>query len=56
MYREFADFVDSAAAAKVNGYLYGCGLLEQVRTELSSLGLSVKGGEHLLSRVRGRRT
>ena len=52
MYPEFAEFVDSAAAAKVNGYLYGCGSLEQVRTELSSLGLSVKGGEHLLSRVR----
>ena len=34
MYPEFADFVDSAAAAKVNGYLYGCGSLEQVRTEL----------------------
>ena len=54
MYPEFAEFVDSAAAAKVNGYLYGCGSLEQVRTELSSLGLSAKGGEHLLSRVRGR--
>ena len=54
MYPEFAAFVDSAAAAKVNGYLYGCGSLEQVRTELSSLGLSPKGGEHLLSRMRGR--
>jgi peptide-methionine (S)-S-oxide reductase len=56
MYPEFADFLDSPAAAKVNGYLYGCGSFEQVRTELSSLGLSVKGGEHLLSRMRGRRT
>jgi peptide-methionine (S)-S-oxide reductase len=55
MYPEFSDLVDSPAAAKVNGYLYGCGSLEQVRTELSSLGLSVKGGERLLSRVRGRR-
>jgi peptide-methionine (S)-S-oxide reductase len=52
MYPRFADFVDSAAAAKVNGYLYGCGSFEQVRTELSSLGLSAKGGERLLSRVR----
>lgn len=54
MYPEFAEFVDSPAAAKVNGYLYGCGSLEQIRTELSSLGLSVKGGEHLLSQVRRR--
>jgi peptide-methionine (S)-S-oxide reductase len=54
MYPEFVEFVDSPAAAKVNGYLHGCGSLEQIRTELSSLGLSVKGGEHLLSRVRGR--
>jgi hypothetical protein len=52
MYPKFADFVDSPAGAKVNGYLYGCGSLGQVRTELSSLGLSAKGGEHLLSRVR----
>lgn len=52
MYPEFSDFVDSPAAAKVNGYLYGCGSLEQVRTELSSLGLSAKGADHLLSRVR----
>jgi peptide-methionine (S)-S-oxide reductase len=52
MYPDFAEFVDSPAAAKVNGYLYGCGSLDQVRTELSSLGLSARGGEHLLSRVR----
>jgi peptide-methionine (S)-S-oxide reductase len=52
MYPVFADFIDSPAAAKVNGYLYGCGSFDQVRTELSSLGLSAKGGEHLLSLVR----
>jgi peptide-methionine (S)-S-oxide reductase len=52
MYPDLADFVDSPAAAKVNGYLYGCGSLAQVRTELSSLGLSAQGAEHLLSRVR----
>jgi peptide-methionine (S)-S-oxide reductase len=54
MYPEFSDFVDSAAAAKVNGYLYGCGSLGQVRTELSSLGLSAKGREHLLAKMRRR--
>jgi hypothetical protein len=54
MYPDLADFVDSPAAAKVNGYLYGCGSLDQVRTELSSLGLSAQGGEHLLTRVRRR--
>lgn len=52
MYPDFADFVASASAAKVNGYLYGCGTLEQIRTQLGSLGLSAKGGEHLLARVR----
>lgn len=52
MYPDFTDLVHSAAAAKVNGYLYGCGSLEQLRTELGSLGLSPQGGEHLLSRVR----
>jgi peptide-methionine (S)-S-oxide reductase len=51
MYPEFIDFVNSPAAAKVNGYLYGCGSLEQVRTELSGLGLSAKGGQYLLLRV-----
>jgi peptide-methionine (S)-S-oxide reductase len=54
IYPEFTAFVDSTAAARVNGYLYGCGSLEQVRTELSSLGLSAKGGEHLVRRMRAR--
>jgi hypothetical protein len=52
MYPDFMEFVDSAAAAKLNGYLYGCGSLEQIRTELSSLGLSARAAQHLLSRVR----
>ena len=54
MYPDFTDFVNSPAAAKVNGYLYGCGSFDEVRTQLSSLGLSAKGGEHLLSRMRRR--
>ena len=54
MYPDFAEFVDSPAAAKVNGYLYGCGSLDQIRTELSSLGLSAQGADHLLARVRRR--
>jgi peptide-methionine (S)-S-oxide reductase len=51
MYPDFADFVDSAAAAKVNGYLYGCRALVDLRTELGGFGLSPEGNAHLLERV-----
>lgn len=54
MYPDFADFVDSAAAAKVNGYLYGCGSMNALKEQLSSLGLSRKAGEHLISKMRQR--
>ena len=51
MYPDFSDFVDSTAAAKVNGYLYGCRSLAHLRTELGSLGLSPEGNTRLLERV-----
>lgn len=40
VYPEFADFVASTSAARVNGYLAGYGTEEQLRRELDSLGLS----------------
>ncbi len=48
MYPEFGDFVDSTAAARVNGYLYGYGTEGQLRRELGSLGLSEEGQGRLL--------
>ena len=41
------DFIDSTAAARVNGYLSGYGSVDQLETELSSLGLSLRGSEKL---------
>jgi peptide-methionine (S)-S-oxide reductase len=55
IYPDFAEFVASTAAARVNGYLYGCGSLEELRTEMGSFGLSPRGTEHLLERVGARR-
>ncbi len=40
MYPSDDDFVNSTAAARVNGYLDGYGTTESLRTELDSLGLS----------------
>ena len=51
MYPTFTDFVDSTAAARVNGYLYGCRSLADLRAELGSFGLSSEGGARLLDRV-----
>jgi peptide-methionine (S)-S-oxide reductase len=51
MYPGFTDFLDSTAAARVNGYLYGCRSLADLRMELGSLGLSPEGNARLLERV-----
>ncbi len=51
IYPNFADFVDSTSAAKVNGYLYGCRSLVDLRTELGSFGLSPEGNARLFERV-----
>jgi peptide-methionine (S)-S-oxide reductase len=42
------DFVDSTAAARVNGYLGGHGTIEALQAELSSLGLSPEASQKLL--------
>lgn len=51
MYPQFMDIVDSTAATRANGYLYGYGTVEQLRGELNSLGLSQDANEHLLDRA-----
>ena len=51
MYPVAKDFIDSTAAARVNGYLSGYGSVEQLETELSGLGLSARGSEKLKQTV-----
>ncbi len=43
MYPDEKDFMNSTAAARVNGYLGGFGTPEQLQSELSLLGLSEEG-------------
>ena len=52
MYPDTDDFINSTAAARVNGYVAGYGTLETLQEELDSLGLSPEGNERLLSIVR----
>jgi peptide-methionine (S)-S-oxide reductase len=51
IYPAAEDFVNSTAAARVNGYLGGDGSLADLEAELSSLGLSAEGGKRLLEIV-----
>ena len=51
MYPDFSDFINSTAAARVNGYLEGYGTLAQLQAELSSLGLSPANTERLVEIV-----
>jgi len=48
------DFVDSTAAARINGYLNGHGGAARLREELPLLGLSPEGGRKLLEIVSAR--
>jgi methionine-S-sulfoxide reductase len=52
IYPEPADFVNSTAAARVNGYVGGNGTLKQLEAELGTLGLSPEGQELLLQTFR----
>ena len=54
IYPDYDDFVDSTAAARVNGYLYGCGILENLQAEVDSFGLSDAAQERLLDLMRKR--
>lgn len=51
MYPEESDFIDSTAAARVNGWLDGYGTAEQVEAALPELGLSEATGKALVSAV-----
>ena len=51
MYPDFSEFVDSTAAARVNGYLYGCGAGERLDADLAKLGLSPEGQKILMAAV-----
>jgi methionine-S-sulfoxide reductase len=51
MYPTFEDFVNSTAAARVNGYLAGDGSYERLQAEIESLGLSEAAKQKLLTIV-----
>ncbi len=51
MYHAGGDFVDSTAAARVNGYIGGYGTCATLRAELNEFGLSPAGNERLLDIV-----
>lgn len=51
IYPDDADFVNSTAAARVNGYLGGYGTLEALQAEFEGLGLSPAAQEALLDRL-----
>ena len=48
MYPEMSAFIDSTAAARVNGYTAGYGDPSVLKDELSGLGLTEKAGEYLI--------
>ena len=54
IYPDDADFVNSTAAARVNGYLGGYGALADLQAEIDELGLSPTGRQKLLDIVRKR--
>jgi len=55
LYPDPMDFVNSTAAARVNGYLGGYGTLANLQAEIDDLGLSPEAQEALLEIVRNRR-
>jgi peptide-methionine (S)-S-oxide reductase len=52
IYPEGQDFIDSTAAARVNGYVSGHGSSAELEAELEALGLPPAVGQKLLERVR----
>lgn len=48
IYPKDIDFVNSTAAARVNGYISGHGASEEINATIASLGLSAAGRERLL--------
>jgi len=52
MYPQPADFINSTAAARVNGYLGGYGTYKDLQLEINSFGLSQSARTRLLNRYR----
>lgn len=52
IYPAFPDLVNSTAAARVNGFLYGYGKAEPIKPGLNSFGLSTEGLQILLENTR----
>jgi peptide-methionine (S)-S-oxide reductase len=50
-YPEEQEFVDSTAAARLNGYVGGFGSLEQLEQELEGFGLSERAEQYIRNRV-----
>lgn len=51
-YPDFSGFINSTAAARLNGYVSGHGSKESLEEELESLGLSAAGSQRLKAFVR----
>ena len=51
IYPNWFDFINSTAAARVNGYIIGYGSIQSLRKELEQLGLSEAGKRNLLEIV-----
>ncbi len=51
MYANDGDFINSTAAARVNGYVAGYGTYATLLTEISGFGLSPEGSKKLLDLV-----
>jgi len=49
MYPRNLDFVNSTAAARVNGYISGHGIPEEIKATIANLGLSAAGQARLLA-------
>jgi peptide-methionine (S)-S-oxide reductase len=47
MYPDPADLRESTAAARINGYLDGCGTTSELEVEIASFGLSAEGQSEL---------
>jgi len=54
VYPNSNDFVSSTAAARLNGYVSGCGSPAQLEGEIDGLGLSERSQKRLRSMVSGR--
>jgi methionine-S-sulfoxide reductase len=53
MYHDPSDFIDSTAAARVNGYVAGHGTSDSLQEDLDSFGLTESAEETLLREVGG---